>query len=181
MAIQTKAKWARLKVGVFAIVSMSILAILVFLITGQTNFFESKVVVYTYLSDAAALTIGAPVNLDGIPIGKVKQIEQQRIADLVLVDAPATGHTMTFLSSAQGLLDAARAGPVRVQATDVVELLSDPERCQVALVAVFCPAMRSPEYFLIRRRWRHALSEIPLMANLCNYVRGSGIFLRVCR
>jgi phospholipid/cholesterol/gamma-HCH transport system substrate-binding protein len=74
MAIQTKAKWARLKVGLLAIGSMAILTILVFLITGQTNIFESNAVIYTYLSDAAALTIGAPVNLDGIPIGKVKQI-----------------------------------------------------------------------------------------------------------
>jgi phospholipid/cholesterol/gamma-HCH transport system substrate-binding protein len=74
MAIQTKAKWARLKVGVLAIASMTILAILIFLITGQTNLFESHVVVYSYLADAAALTIGAPVNLNGIPIGKVKSI-----------------------------------------------------------------------------------------------------------
>jgi len=74
MAIQTKANWARLKVGLMALAAMSILAIVIFLVTGQTNIFESKAVLYTYLSDAAALTIGAPVNLDGIPIGKVKQI-----------------------------------------------------------------------------------------------------------
>ena len=74
MAIQTKAKWARLKVGLLAVVSMTILAVLIFLITGQTNIFESQAVIYTYLSDAAALTIGAPVNLNGIPIGKVKSI-----------------------------------------------------------------------------------------------------------
>src|SRR5579864_7733131 len=74
MAIQTKAKWARLKVGVLAIASMTILAILIFLITGQTNIFESHAIVYTYMADAAALTIGAPVNLNGIPIGKVKRI-----------------------------------------------------------------------------------------------------------
>ena len=43
--------------------------------------------------------------------GKVKQLERSGVADLVLVDAPATGHTMTFLSSAGGLLDAARGGP----------------------------------------------------------------------
>ncbi|HEX7443584.1 MAG TPA: ArsA-related P-loop ATPase [Acidimicrobiales bacterium] len=73
---------------------------------------------------------------DILVLGKVKQIEQQGIADLVLVDAPATGHTMTFLSSAGGLLDAARGGPIRSQASDVVALLSDPERCQVALVTL---------------------------------------------
>jgi anion-transporting ArsA/GET3 family ATPase len=73
---------------------------------------------------------------DILVLGKVKQIEQQGIADLVLVDAPATGHAMTFLSSARGLLDAARGGPIRAQAADVVALLSDPVRCQVALVTL---------------------------------------------
>ena len=73
---------------------------------------------------------------DILVLGKVKQIERSGTADLVLVDAPATGHTMTFLSSAGGLLDAARGGPIRAQAADVVELLTDPERCQVALVTL---------------------------------------------
>jgi anion-transporting ArsA/GET3 family ATPase len=73
---------------------------------------------------------------DILVLGKVKQIERSGIADLVLVDAPATGHTMTFLSSAGGLLDAARGGPIRSQAAEVVDLLSDPARCQVALVTL---------------------------------------------
>jgi anion-transporting ArsA/GET3 family ATPase len=73
---------------------------------------------------------------DILVLGKVKQIERSGIADLILVDAPATGHTMTFLSSAGGLLDAARGGPIRAQAAEVVELLSDPTRCQVALVTL---------------------------------------------
>jgi anion-transporting ArsA/GET3 family ATPase len=73
---------------------------------------------------------------DVLVLGKVKQIERSRIADLVLVDAPATGHTMTFLSSAGGLLDAAQGGPIRTQAAEVVSMLSDPTRCQVALVTL---------------------------------------------
>ena len=73
---------------------------------------------------------------DILVLGKIKQIEQHRVADLVLVDAPATGHTMTILSSAGGLLDAARGGPIRSQAADVVALLSDPARCQVTLVTL---------------------------------------------
>jgi anion-transporting ArsA/GET3 family ATPase len=73
---------------------------------------------------------------DILVLGKVKQIERSGIADLVLVDAPATGHAMTFLSSAGGLLDAARGGPIRSQAADVVQLLTDPARCQVALVTL---------------------------------------------
>jgi anion-transporting ArsA/GET3 family ATPase len=73
---------------------------------------------------------------DILVLGKVKSLERQGVADLILVDAPATGHAMTFLSSAQGLVDAARSGPVRTQAAEVVELLSDAERCQVALVTL---------------------------------------------
>ena len=74
MPIQTKATWARLRVGILAIASMTILAILVFLITGHVNIFESKATLYTYMGDAAALAVGAPVNLNGIPVGKVKSI-----------------------------------------------------------------------------------------------------------
>ncbi len=74
MPVQTKASWARLKVGILALFAMAILAVLIFLITGNTNIFESQEMLYTYMADAAALTNGAPVNLDGIPIGKVKAI-----------------------------------------------------------------------------------------------------------
>jgi phospholipid/cholesterol/gamma-HCH transport system substrate-binding protein len=74
MPIQNRATWARLKVGILAIFAMTILAVLIFLITGNTSFFESQVRVYTFMADAAALTNGAPVNLDGIPIGQVKVI-----------------------------------------------------------------------------------------------------------
>ncbi len=73
---------------------------------------------------------------DVLVLGKVKQLERDRVADLIVVDAPATGHAVTFLTSASGLLDAARAGPVRAQAADVVELLSDPARCRVLLVTL---------------------------------------------
>jgi len=94
----------------------------------------SKRLVSSGALDVVATAI--PGIRDILVLGKVKSLEQQRMADLILVDAPATGHAMTFLSSAQGLLDAARSGPVRAQAADVVELLSDPARCQVALVTL---------------------------------------------
>ena len=73
---------------------------------------------------------------DVLVLGKVKQLERQPAADLIVVDAPATGHAVTFLTSASGLLDAARSGPVRVQAADVLEMLGDPTRCRVLLVTL---------------------------------------------
>jgi len=73
---------------------------------------------------------------DILVLGKVKSLDLTRAADLVVVDAPAAGHAVTFLTSARGLLDAVRVGPVNKQASDVVELLSDPERCRVLLVTL---------------------------------------------
>jgi hypothetical protein len=73
---------------------------------------------------------------DILVLGKVKALEQAHDADLILIDAPAAGHAINFLLSPRGLLDAVRVGPVRAQAEDVIELLSDPARCRVALVTL---------------------------------------------
>jgi anion-transporting ArsA/GET3 family ATPase len=73
---------------------------------------------------------------DVLVLGKVKQLEREGVADLIVVDAPATGHAITFLTSAAGLLSAARGGPLRNQAQEVVDLLNDPSRCRVILVTL---------------------------------------------
>src|SRR2546423_287590 len=73
---------------------------------------------------------------DILVLGKVKQLERANAADLIVLDAPAAGHAVTFLMSARGLLDAVTMGPIRAQAADVIELLSDPRRCQVMLVTL---------------------------------------------
>jgi anion-transporting ArsA/GET3 family ATPase len=91
------------------------------------------------LANSGALDVVAtavPGMKDILVLGKVKSIEESKVADLILVDSPAAGHAITFLLSARGLLDAVRVGPVRKQAQDVVELLSDPARCQVMLVTI---------------------------------------------
>jgi anion-transporting ArsA/GET3 family ATPase len=73
---------------------------------------------------------------DVLVLGKVKQLERSGVADLIILDAPATGHAVTFLTSANGLLDAARGGPIRAQAAEVLEMLNDPARCRVLLVTL---------------------------------------------
>jgi arsenite-transporting ATPase len=78
----------------------------------------------------------APGIDDIVVLGKVKQFERSGEWDVIVVDGPAAGHAITFLTSASGLLAAVRGGPVRTQAQDVVELLTDPERCQVVLVTL---------------------------------------------
>jgi anion-transporting ArsA/GET3 family ATPase len=91
------------------------------------------------LTRSGALDVVAtavPGMRDILVLGKVKQLERARVADLIVLDAPAAGHAVNFLLSARGLLDAVRVGPIQKQAAEVVELLSDPERCQVLLVTV---------------------------------------------
>ena len=78
----------------------------------------------------------APGIDDIVVLGRIKQLERSGEWDVIVVDGPAAGHAITFLTSASGLLDAVRGGPVRQQAQDVVELLGDPERCQVILVTL---------------------------------------------
>jgi anion-transporting ArsA/GET3 family ATPase len=78
----------------------------------------------------------APGIDDIVVLGKIKQLERSGNWDVIIVDGPAAGHAITFLTSAAGLLDAVRGGPVRSQAADVVELLRDPQRCQVVLVTM---------------------------------------------
>ncbi len=78
----------------------------------------------------------APGIKDILVLGKVKQLERAGAADLIVLDAPAAGHAITFLRSARGLLDAARVGPINTQASEVLEMLTDPARCQVVLVTL---------------------------------------------
>jgi len=94
----------------------------------------SKRLTRTGLVDVVATAV--PGIKDILVLGKVKQLERDRAADLIVVDAPAAGHAITFLQSARGLLDAVRVGPIRSQAQEVVDLLSDPARTQVILVTL---------------------------------------------
>jgi anion-transporting ArsA/GET3 family ATPase len=94
----------------------------------------AKRLVQTGTLDVIATAI--PGIREVLVLGKLKQLELSHVADLIVVDAPATGHALTFLTSSKGVLDAARGGPLRTQAQSVVEMLSDGARCSVILVTI---------------------------------------------
>ena len=79
---------------------------------------------------------GVPGVRDVLVLGQIVQLEQNSAVDLIVVDGPATGHATTFLTSARGLLDSSRAGPIRAESAEVVEFLSDPARCRAVLVTL---------------------------------------------
>lgn len=78
----------------------------------------------------------APGIKDILLLGKVKQLVRQQVADLVVLDAPAAGHAITFLQAARSLVDTVSVGPINAQARDVLALLEDHRMCQVLLVTI---------------------------------------------
>jgi anion-transporting ArsA/GET3 family ATPase len=78
----------------------------------------------------------APGIKDILLLGKVKQLVREGVADLIVLDAPAAGHAITFLQSARSLIDTVNVGPINAQARDVLSLLEDHRQCQVVLVTI---------------------------------------------
>jgi len=76
MPNQQEVRWSQLKVGVIVLVSTAILTVLLFLMTSASGLgvFSRKLVVTTYFENSAGLKLGAPVNLEGVTIGTVKDI-----------------------------------------------------------------------------------------------------------
>ena len=90
MALQTKKRWAQLKVGLLAIAALSLLTVLIFFMTSSTGLFTKRSQVYTFLDDSAAIAVSAPVRLNGITVGRVSSIglsgssEPNRVVRLTL-------------------------------------------------------------------------------------------------
>ncbi|HXW55202.1 MAG TPA: MlaD family protein [Candidatus Cybelea sp.] len=71
---QRKLSWSELRVGIFALVALIIMALGIFYITGSRGLWVSKYNLRTYLPEVENLQHGAPVALDGLPIGNVETV-----------------------------------------------------------------------------------------------------------
>ncbi len=77
---------------------------------------------------------GSPGWRELITLGKIWHVEQMRDDDggsrydLIVVDAPATGHGVAFLNVPRVVVSAVRAGPLRRHSQAVEELIEDPDR-----------------------------------------------------
>ena len=92
---------------------------------------------FTYL---AAATPGLK---ELVTIGKIwelaqldRKTQQGRKYDLVIVDAPATGHGIGFLQTPRTFANLARVGPIRSQAEALERFILDQRRTGVAIVAL---------------------------------------------
>jgi anion-transporting ArsA/GET3 family ATPase len=87
------------------------------------------------------LLSAAPGWRELITLGKVWHLEQQQEDgrprfDLIVVDAPATGHGLTFLDVPRVVVSAVRAGPLHRNAERVEALVADPIRTLLLPVAL---------------------------------------------
>ena len=73
MAQRKQITWGELRVGLFVLVGLLILAVAIFYVTGA-GFLGPKYRLKTYLPTVSGLSTGAPVRLDGVEIGNVEKI-----------------------------------------------------------------------------------------------------------
>ena len=85
----------------------------------------------------------APGAREMITIAKVFELAQlerwdrrHRTYDLVIVDAPASGHGLAMLSTPKTFGEIARVGPIKRQASKISAMLGDPERTGYLAVAL---------------------------------------------
>src|ERR1700720_3370954 len=88
MADPKKVSFAQLRVGIMAVVAMTIVGALIFLLTGQKSIFTHSFELHTFMSDSSGMTDGAPVRVNGILVGSVDQLklsgqkDPQRIVEI---------------------------------------------------------------------------------------------------
>ncbi len=91
----------------------------------------------------AYLTAATPGLKELVTIGKIwelaqpdRRIKQGRSYDLVVVDAPATGHGIGFLETPRTFANIARVGPIHSQARELDRLITDQANTGTAIVSL---------------------------------------------
>ena len=97
--------------------------------------FRSKL--FTYLAAAT------PGLRELVTIGKIwelaqldRKVKKGRKYDLVVVDAPATGHGIGFLQTPRTFAGIARVGPIHAQAKKLDDFITDPSLTAAAIVSL---------------------------------------------
>jgi Mrp family chromosome partitioning ATPase len=124
----------------------------------------------------AYLAAATPGFRELLTMGKVWELAQDtrrtpnaRPYDLVVLDAPATGHAIALLDAPRTFADAARVGPIARQGRTISEMLLDPRR--TAVVAVATPEeLPVSETLMLRDRTHATIGAGPALA-VANAVR----------
>ncbi|MBV9302454.1 MAG: MCE family protein [Acidobacteriaceae bacterium] len=74
MPSKQKVNLAQLKVGILGIAALFFVTLLVFLLTGNLSWFKKQATLHVYVADAAGLTPGSPVRINGIGAGQISDV-----------------------------------------------------------------------------------------------------------
>jgi phospholipid/cholesterol/gamma-HCH transport system substrate-binding protein len=134
--------WAQLRVGLLVLVSLVILAVGIFFISGQVGFLSRHYTLKTYFASAGGLHEGAEVRLAGIAVGNVHKIQlspytdpersveidmlvSHHYQDKIRADSVATIETAGLLGD--GFIDITRGGQGQAVIPDKGEVRSQQE------------------------------------------------------
>ena len=81
MAQRQKVSWAQLRVGMMVLISLIVLAVGIFFVSGQVGFLSRRYELKTYFSGASGVREGSEVRLAGIPVGNVSSIRVSKFND----------------------------------------------------------------------------------------------------
>ncbi|MGH9711288.1 MAG: MCE family protein, partial [Candidatus Acidiferrales bacterium] len=73
MAQRKQLTWTELRVGLFVLAGLLLLAVAIFYVTGVN--WGAKYSAKTYLPEVSDLQVGAPVSLDGVTVGNVQALK----------------------------------------------------------------------------------------------------------
>ncbi|MEC7987207.1 MAG: ArsA-related P-loop ATPase [Myxococcota bacterium] len=85
---------------------------------------------------AKPLINAAPGLHEAVQLGKIYSMVEREGWEFIVVDAPATGHGLSMLSSAQTMMDLTKVGPMYESNAIVNELFQDPRKTAVLLVTL---------------------------------------------
>ena len=142
MPSQKQLRWSELRVGITVIVAAVTLAVLIFLMSGTAGIFSSKLTLFSYFDNAEGLRVGAPVALQGVTIGNVKEIRvvpgrqldpvqvamkvNTRFRFLLRKDSKATIQTVGVLGESFIDIDSKEAHKNQVDDGDILQAANAP-------------------------------------------------------
>ncbi|MBI3019227.1 MAG: hypothetical protein HYY61_04980 [Deltaproteobacteria bacterium] len=69
-------------------------------------------------------------------IGKIFYLDQQKKWDTIIVDTPASGHSLYLFKSPKVFLDITKVGPIAKRSEELYEMLLNPKRTAIHLVCL---------------------------------------------